>query len=89
MLLVLFSLLHIAVLVGASSSVYVSYELNDQLPPIARIDAPFSWSFSPYTFVSDTPNATLAYTASSLPFWLSFNPSNRMLSGTPSAEDEG
>ena len=33
MLLVLFSLLHVAVLVGASSSVYVYYELNDQLPP--------------------------------------------------------
>ncbi|KAM5544509.1 hypothetical protein V8D89_002169 [Ganoderma adspersum] len=89
MLLVLFSLLHIAVLVGASSSVYVSYELNDQLPPIARINAPFSWSFSPDTFVSDTPNATLAYTASSLPSWLSFTPSNRTLSGTPSSEDEG
>ncbi|KAI1784016.1 hypothetical protein LXA43DRAFT_1077528 [Ganoderma leucocontextum] len=89
MLVVLFSLLHIAVLVGASPSVYVSYALDDQLRPIARINSHFSWSFSPDTFLSGTPNATITYTASSLPSWLSFDPSNRTLSGTPSAKDEG
>ncbi|KAI0312580.1 hypothetical protein OF83DRAFT_1215465 [Amylostereum chailletii] len=64
----------------------VGFPLEDQLPPIARVNSPFSWSFSPDTFVSAAP---LAYTASSLPPWLAFDPSSRTLHGTPAAQDEG
>ncbi|KAI0334646.1 hypothetical protein GY45DRAFT_1294979 [Cubamyces sp. BRFM 1775] len=77
-----------ALLAGASSSVSVSYKLDDQLPPIARIHAPFSWTFSPNTFVSST-NTSLAYTASSLPGWLSFDPGTHTFHGTPDSDDEG
>ncbi|KAI0763854.1 hypothetical protein BD413DRAFT_698923 [Trametes elegans] len=77
-----------ALLVGASSSVSVSHKLDDQLPPIARIHAPFSWTFSDHTFVSDS-NATLAYASSSLPAWLSFDPGTHTLRGTPDVDDEG
>ena len=89
MLFILFFILPLAVLAAASSSVSVSYDLDDQLPPIARINSHFSWSFSPNTFVSDTDGATFHYAASSLPSWLSFDPSTRTLSGTPSDDDEG
>ncbi|KAI0365207.1 hypothetical protein BV20DRAFT_1028527 [Pilatotrama ljubarskyi] len=82
------SLLLSAVLARASSSVSVSYKLDDQLPPIARIHAPFSWTFSSNTFVSTT-NATLDYVASSLPAWLSFDPGTHTLHGTPDSSDEG
>ncbi|KAI0353439.1 hypothetical protein OH77DRAFT_1591427 [Trametes cingulata] len=75
-------------LAGASSSVSVSYQLNDQLPPIARIHAPFSWTFSSNTFASAS-NATLDYAASSLPAWLSFDPGTHTLHGIPDSADEG
>ncbi|TBU41145.1 hypothetical protein BD309DRAFT_1082270 [Dichomitus squalens] len=88
MLFILFSLLPLAVLAG-TSSVSVSYALEDQLPLIARINSHFSWSFSPDTFVSDADNVTFNYSTSPLPSWLSFDPSTRTLSGTPSETDEG
>ncbi|OBZ65282.1 Axial budding pattern protein 2 [Grifola frondosa] len=62
--------------------------LNDQLPPIARINALFTWTFSSQTFVSST-NATLEYSASALPSWLFFDSSSLTLHGLPSADDEG
>ncbi|KAI0628174.1 Alpha/Beta hydrolase protein [Trametes polyzona] len=74
--------------IDASSSVLVSHKLDDQLPPIARIHSPFSWTFSPETFLS-TANATLTYSASALPAWLSFDPGTHTLHGTPESEDEG
>ncbi|KAI0699619.1 hypothetical protein C8T65DRAFT_728971 [Cerioporus squamosus] len=88
MLLILYTLSAAAVLARAASppSVSVSYPLEDQLAPIARIHSPFNWSFSPDTFVSDSP---LSYSASTLPTWLSLDPTTRTLSGTPSEEDEG
>ncbi len=89
MLLILLTLSAAAVLARASSSspaVAVAYPLEEQLPPIARIHAPFAWTLSPDTFVSAS---TLSYSASQVPAWLSFNPSTRTFSGTPSEDDEG
>ncbi|KAI0666919.1 hypothetical protein C8Q78DRAFT_1107514 [Trametes maxima] len=77
-----------ALLVAASPSVSVSYRLDDQLPPIARIHTPFAWTFSPDTFLSST-NSSLQYAASSLPSWLAFDTATRTLHGTPDPQDEG
>ncbi|KAI0819606.1 hypothetical protein BC628DRAFT_1332470 [Trametes gibbosa] len=77
-----------ALLARASSLVSVSYKLDDQLPPIARIHDPYTWAISNNTFLSSA-NTTLTYSASSLPAWLSFDPGTRTLHGTPDAAAEG
>ncbi|KAL1942924.1 hypothetical protein VTO73DRAFT_4595 [Trametes versicolor] len=77
-----------ALLAHASPSVLVSYRLDDQLPPIARIHTPFTWTIPNSTFLSPS-NATLTYAASSLPAWLSFDPGTHTLNGTPGPDDEG
>ena len=66
----------------------VNLPLQDQLPPTARIGQPYSWTFSNRSFTPD-PGASLSYTASGLPSWLSFNPETRTFGGTPSVNDEG
>ncbi|KAI0060254.1 hypothetical protein BV25DRAFT_1888613 [Artomyces pyxidatus] len=71
-----------------ASSVSVRRPLDDQYPLIARINSSYSWAFAEDTFASLT-NASLTYTASQLPAWLSFDPSTRTLHGTPSPPDEG
>ncbi|KAH8106585.1 hypothetical protein DFH11DRAFT_1234178 [Phellopilus nigrolimitatus] len=63
-------------------SASVLYPVSDQLPLIARIGQPYSWSILPDTF-GDDGNIS----ASGLPSWLSF--SNITFSGTPAANDEG
>ena len=66
----------------------VNLPLQDQLAPTARIGQLYSWTFSNRSFTGDS-GATLSYTASGLPSWLSFSPETRTFSGTPSANDEG
>lgn len=78
----------VPVLVLATSSVSVSIPLNCQLLPIARVDKPYSWTFAEGTFLSSR-NASLVYSASALPTWLSFASSTRTFSGTPALDDEG
>ncbi|KAI0298795.1 hypothetical protein B0F90DRAFT_1632199 [Multifurca ochricompacta] len=73
---------------SSSSSVSVPVPLDGQLPPIARINSPYSWTFANGTFLSEG-NTPLAYSAYFLPAWLSFNSSTRTFSGTPAPEDEG
>jgi axial budding pattern protein 2 len=87
-ILLLLLLAHINTLVLAASSISVLIPLDSQLPPIARINNPYSWTFSENTFLSET-NASLIYSASSLLSWLSFDPDTRTLSGTPTLDDEG
>lgn len=87
MLAILLFLLLAASSAGAST-VFVQYPLQDQLPLIARINAPYSWTFSSNTFVSSN-NVSLQYTTSSMPAWLSFDNSTLTLHGTPAPTDEG
>ncbi|KAF8631868.1 hypothetical protein AX15_002138 [Amanita polypyramis BW_CC] len=61
--------------------------LDEQVPPIARIGRPFSWTFSSNTF--DSASGPLSYTASNLPPWLAFDSQTRTFHGTPEAKDEG
>jgi|GEM_PF-6840886 len=58
------------------------------LPPVAPpIDPPIAATGQPYTFTVltfyDPENQALTYSATNLPSWLSFNPDNRQLTGTP------
>ncbi|KIL69478.1 hypothetical protein M378DRAFT_8124 [Amanita muscaria Koide BX008] len=86
MRLLLFCSILVSTLVHASQ-VSVGLPLEKQLPLIARVDQPYSWAFSPNTFIY--MGGSLSYTSTDLPAWLSFDPSTLILHGTPTAEDEG
>ncbi|KAI9453688.1 hypothetical protein BJY52DRAFT_803326 [Lactarius psammicola] len=89
MFIVLFFLsAHILTPVLASSSVSVLFPLDSQLPPIARVGSSYLWKFAEGSFLSQT-NASLVYSTSPLPAWLTFDPATRTFSGTPALEDEG
>ncbi|KAG5928985.1 hypothetical protein E4U42_007482 [Claviceps africana] len=62
----------------------VSFPFNAQLPLAARIDSFFSYSFSPYTFRS---NSKISYSLGDHPSWLSIDSEGRRLFGTPKNED--
>ncbi|KAM0264431.1 hypothetical protein ACHAQJ_000622 [Trichoderma viride] len=62
----------------------VSFPFNAQLPPVARIDRLFSYSFSPNTFQSDF---NMTYSLGKHPSWLSIENESRRLYGTPKDED--
>ncbi|KAJ7760497.1 hypothetical protein B0H16DRAFT_1532492 [Mycena metata] len=83
----LLPLLYVLVLAWAVSSSIVSFPLDDQRPPIARVNQPYSWTISQSTFSSPAGGIQLSVLA--LPTWLSFDPSAMTLSGTPAATDEG
>ncbi|KAJ7876803.1 hypothetical protein B0H13DRAFT_2054749 [Mycena leptocephala] len=71
----------------SSSTLSLVTPIDQQLPLIARVNKAYSWSFSPSTFRSTTGD--VGYFVSSMPPWLSFDPSTRTFQGTPAAEDEG
>ncbi|KAK2603696.1 polarity establishment/cellular polarization [Conoideocrella luteorostrata] len=62
----------------------ISFPFNAQLPPAARIDRFFSYSFSPYTFQSDS---AISYSLGQHPDWLSIDSGGRRLYGTPKDGD--
>lgn len=70
----------------ASSEPQVSFPLNSQLPPAARIDELFSYVFSEYTFRSDT-SSNITYTLGDHPSWLSLDGDERRLYGIPENKD--
>jgi axial budding pattern protein 2 len=64
----------------------ITFPLNSQVPPVARISEPFSYAFSISTFSSTLP---ITYNVSNGPSWLSLDSSTRTLYGTPSIADAG
>jgi len=70
-----------------ATAVTVLQPLNDQLPLVARIGLPYSWTISPFTF--SAVEGPLNLTTSTLPGWLSFDATTQTFHGTPSAGDEG
>ena len=66
----------------ANSLPTVSFPINSQLPPVARVGQFFTYSFSPYTFQSDD-NGNITYSFGDHPDWLSLDNNGRLLSGTP------
>jgi len=79
-------------LVGFSSLVQaipqLTFPVNAQVPPLAVVSQPFSFTFSPSTFSYDSPS--ISYSISNdTPSWLSFDASTRTFSGTPASSDVG
>ncbi|KAF8074992.1 hypothetical protein FPV67DRAFT_608940 [Lyophyllum atratum] len=74
-------------LTASASHLAVGLPADEQLPVIARVNKPYSWSLSPHTFSS--PNGALTYSTSALPSWLSFDSKTLNFYGTPSSKDEG
>ncbi|KAL1836091.1 hypothetical protein VTJ49DRAFT_5575 [Mycothermus thermophilus] len=68
------------------ASPVVSFPINSQVPPVARIGEPLSFVFSPTTFTSNSP---ITYSLANAPKWLSIDSSSRRLFGTPGPGDAG
>lgn len=64
----------------------LSFPINSQVPPVARIGELFSFSFSDSTFTS-SDGSSLSYALSDPPSWLSLDSNARQLHGTPQDED--
>lgn len=73
--------------IGLVAALDLETPLANQLPTIARVDQPYTWTFSPYTFAS--PSGSIQYSAKPLPDWLHFDATTRTFSGTPSGKDVG
>ncbi|KAK7527452.1 uncharacterized protein IWZ02DRAFT_370982, partial [Phyllosticta citriasiana] len=65
----------------------ISFPLNSQVPPVARVSQRFEFRFSPGTFAQTS--GTVNYSISGNPPWLAFDSPNRRLYGTPTATDVG
>lgn len=66
----------------------ISFPINSQVPPVARISQPFSYVFPSTTFTSSS-GSPLLYTLQDPPSWLSIDSDNRRLYGTPLDTDIG
>ena len=78
-------LLALAATIKASPS--ISFPINSQVPPVARISKPFQFTFSASTFTSSVP--AIDYSLSDSPGWLQIDSAGRTLFGTPGTNDEG
>ncbi|KAK1754629.1 hypothetical protein QBC47DRAFT_384468 [Echria macrotheca] len=77
----------VALLSGTTVAVpAISFPINSQVPPVARIGQPFSFVFSPSTFTS---TSAITYTLANPPRWLSVDSAARRLWGTPSDAEIG
>lgn len=65
----------------------VSFPINSQVPPVARVSEIFEFVFSPWTFTSTVQ--PISYTLTSGPSWLMFDGGLRNIYGTPTEEDVG
>ncbi|KAK3378591.1 hypothetical protein B0H63DRAFT_525809 [Podospora didyma] len=64
----------------STTSPSISFPINSQVPPVARVGQPFSFVFSPSTFSSES---TIAYALANSPGWLALDSEARRLFGTP------
>ncbi|KAL1865023.1 polarity establishment/cellular polarization [Diaporthe australafricana] len=64
----------------------ISFPINSQVPPVARISQPFSYVFASTTFTSSS-GSPLSYSLSDPPSWLSVDSDRRRLYGTPQDAD--
>ncbi|KAK9387156.1 hypothetical protein V1515DRAFT_601969 [Lipomyces mesembrius] len=65
----------------------LDYPVSDQYPPVARLQEAYSFTLSPYTF-NTTAGTNLAYSASNLPQWLTFDDLALEFSGTPTSSSD-
>jgi len=78
-------LLMLATVVGGAPS--ITFPINSQVPPVARVARPLNFVFSSFTFTSTT--GSMDYTLRDPPKWLQLDSASRTLSGTPGPGDEG
>lgn len=64
----------------------ISFPINSQVPPVARISQPFSYVFASTTFTSSS-GSPLFYSLKDPPSWLSVDSDRRRLYGTPQDAD--
>ncbi|KAK7697231.1 polarity establishment/cellular polarization [Diaporthe eres] len=64
----------------------ISFPINSQVPPVARISQPFSYVFPSETFTSSS-GSLLSYALKDPPSWLSIDSDSRRLYGTPRDAD--
>lgn len=64
----------------------ISFPINSQVPPVARISQPFSYVFPSSTFTSSS-GSPLFYALKDPPSWLSIDSDHRRLYGTPRDAD--
>ncbi|KAK3325169.1 hypothetical protein B0H66DRAFT_111699 [Apodospora peruviana] len=62
----------------------ISFPINSQVPPVARVGQPFSFVFSESTFSS---GFVITYSLANPPGWLSIDSGTRRLFGTPGEAD--
>ncbi|KAM0198313.1 hypothetical protein ACHAPA_010096 [Fusarium lateritium] len=74
------SVLLLIIIRFTSSQPTINYPINSQLPPVARVNEPFSYVFSRYTFRSDF---NITYSLGDAPEWVSIDSKDRRLYGTP------
>ena len=65
----------------------ISFPINSQIPPVAKVLTPFSFTFAATSFSTNSP--PLVYTLADAPAWLQLDSENRVFSGTPGAGDVG
>lgn len=71
----------------SAAGLSANYPINAQLPPVARVSQPFSFTFAYDTFAN--ADSTTKYSLSDAPEWLEVESSSRTLSGTPHSDDDG
>jgi axial budding pattern protein 2 len=65
----------------------ITFPINSQVPPVARVSEGFEFIFSDSTFASNAPS--ISYSLAHPPQWLRLDGTTRTLSGTPTTSDVG
>lgn len=65
----------------------LAFPVNSQVPPVAYVSQPYSFTFSNSTFISSSPQ--ISYMIADGPPWLDLDSASRELSGTPDHGDVG
>ncbi|KAI9811590.1 MAG: hypothetical protein M1827_005339 [Pycnora praestabilis] len=83
----LFCLLMITLIAAVEAVPSITFPINSQVPPVARVSQPFSFVFPESTFYSTA--SSLIYSLSNAPAWLQLDSASRTFFGTPTAGDVG
>ena len=75
-------------LASVVAQVQITFPINSQVPPVARVLEEYNFAFSASTFSSVT-GSPIAYSLANAPDWLRLDSDTRTLSGTPARSDTG
>ena len=77
----------IILLSTASANPSAQFPVNSQIPPVAQVSQPYTFTFAESTFSST--NSPINYTLSDEPVWLQLDSESRTFSGSPRRSDIG